>query len=55
VTRDEHEALYSVATWVHGLVLGGSDEMPFLAVAMSPSPSPELIEGQANAVAINGV
>jgi hypothetical protein len=53
VTRDEHEALYSVATWVHGLVLGGSDEMPFLAVAMSPSP--ELIEGQANAVAINGV
>jgi hypothetical protein len=37
VMQDEHEALQSSATRVRGLVLGRSNEMPSLVVALSPS------------------
>jgi hypothetical protein len=53
VMRDEHEALWSSATRVWGSTPGRSDEMPSLAVALSPST--KLIEGCVNAAAINGV
>jgi hypothetical protein len=33
----------------------GDDEVPPLAMALSPSPCPELTESQVNAAAINGV
>jgi hypothetical protein len=51
--RDEHEALQSSATRVRGSVWGRSNEMPSLAVVLSPFA--ELIEGRINATAINEV
>jgi hypothetical protein len=53
--RDEHGALRSSATLACGPALGGrgADEVPPLAVALSPSP--ELTESRVNAVAINVV
>jgi hypothetical protein len=51
--QDKHEAFRSLATQVHGLVLGWSDETPPLAVALSPSM--ELTEGRVNAAPINRV
>jgi hypothetical protein len=51
--QDKHEALRSSATQVWGPVLGRSNGMPLLAVALSPSA--ELVECRVNAVAINGV
>jgi hypothetical protein len=53
VMRDEHGALRSLATLVWGLVLGRSNEMPSLVVALSPSA--ELIEGRVNVAGINRV
>jgi hypothetical protein len=52
VTQDEHEALWSSATWVRDSVLNRSNETPSL-VALSPSTG--LIEGRIDAAAVNGV
>jgi hypothetical protein len=38
-----------------GLALGGANEVPILAVALSPSSFPELTESWVNATTINGL
>jgi hypothetical protein len=55
VMQDELGALQSLTSQARGPVLGGSDEVPPLAVALSPSSSPKLIETRVNAAANNRI
>jgi hypothetical protein len=55
VMQDEQGALEDLTSRAHGPVLRGADEVPTLAMALSPSSPSQLTETQVNAAAINGV
>jgi hypothetical protein len=51
--QDEHRALQNSATWVRDMFLKRSDEVSYLAVALSSTV--DLIEGRVDAATVNGV